>query len=497
VKTQTFCKISLSFAALFAVVALPSILFGQISGSRPSVRIGEKITYDVSIEHFDNAAFAETYVVSSGKVGDREAIEMRTRLKTLNLASAAFFLVDEATTTYMSPLTGLPIYSRREEWTSGLARSVVRDYADGPPMGHDLNTLMIAIRNAAQPGSYSIQEVDRTSPVTVQLIGAETVRSDVGTFETTAFSVQSDYFTERGISDLKVNLSNDQWRVPIAVRFKTSKGELRATVASINVIQPELEVEPVQPQIETPRPQPTPAPIATPEIYVDNSPLSADLPFALGETLEYRISSGGMEVGRATLKAESRTEFQRMDSLLLTATLRPASGTVLFGSGDYLRTRVDPGSLTPQQFDIRITSPGNQILQTAGFDPRTSLITFGGTPIEAPAGTHSVLSLLYAMRSFNLKPSRDNNNPTNDTRVAVFWDGKATIFFLRPSAPSLLDLGGEQIAAQQVSITTNNPQLEALAPKVWLSNDARRTPLRITLGAYQLDIINNSVSPPK
>lgn len=493
-KIQAFRNFSLCIAAFLAVAFLSPLVAAQIS----SVRIGEKITYNVAIEHLDNAAFAETYIVSTGKVGDRDAIEMRTRFKTLNLASAAFFLVDESTTTYVSPTSGLPIYSRREEFTGGLPKATVRDYAVGQASGHDLNSLMIWVRSLGQPGNYSIQDDERTFPVTVQLIGGEPIRSDAGNFETTAFSVQSDYFTAKGISDIRVNLSSDEWRIPVIVRFKTSKGEVRASVASVQVIQPEIEVEPVPQPIETPRPVPTPKPTATPEIYVNNRPLSQDLPFVLGETLDYKVSNGGTEIGSVTMRAESRSEFQDTDSLLLTATISPkgSNGSSII-AGDFLRTRVHPDSLTPQQFEIRLNSAGNQIAQTATFDSRTGLISFGAVPLEAPAGTHSVLSLLYAMRSFNLKSSRDNNNPTNDTRVAVYWDGKATIFFLRPSAPVLLDVGDEKVAAQQISITTNNPQLEALAPKVWLANDARRTPLRITLGSYQLDLVNSSVIAPK
>jgi hypothetical protein len=498
VKIQLFRKISLGLATFFSVVLFSSLIFGQTSDIRPMVRIGEKLTYNIAIDHLDNAAYAETYVVSTGKIGDRDAIEIRTRFKTLSLASAAFFMVDESTTTYMSPVTGMPLYTRREEFTTGLPKATVREFTDAPAAGHDLNTLMVAIRNSGQPGTYSAQGVDRTFGVTVQVIGPEAIKTDTGNYETTAFSIQSEFFTERGISDVKVNLSNDEARIPVFIKFKTAKGEIRATVAGVQVIQPEVEVEPAPQPTETPRPAPTPKPTATPEVYVDNRPLSTDLPFVLGESLEYRVSTGGIDIGSVTMRAESRNEIQTMDSLLLTATVVPGGqGNAVLRAGDFLRSRVNPDSLTPLQFEIRLNSAGNQIEQTANFDPRTSVITFGGTPVEAPAGTHSVLSLLYAMRSFNLKPSRDNNNPTNDTRVAVFWDGKATIFFLRPSAPALLEIGGEKFAAQQVSVTTNNPQLEALAPKIWLSNDARRTPLRITLGAYQLDLVKSSVIAPK
>ena len=59
--------------------------------------------------------------------------------------------------------------------------------------------------------------------------------------------------------------------------------------------------------------------------------------------------------------------------------------------------------------------------QALTFDRQTGEVSFGGTQsIDSPIGTQTILSLMYAMRSFNLKPSKDPNNPVNDTRVASF-----------------------------------------------------------------------------
>jgi hypothetical protein len=42
-----------------------------------------------------------------------------------------------------------------------------------------------------------------------------------------------------------------------------------------------------------------------------------------------------------------------------------------------------------------------------------------------------------------------------------------------------------------ISITTGNAQLDALAPKIWLGIDERRTPLRFTIGPIQAELIQN------
>ena len=112
-------------------------------------------------------------------------------------------------------------------------------------------------------------------------------------------------------------------------------------------------------------------------------------------------------------------------------------------------------------------------------------------PVDAPIGTHTALSLIYAMRSFNLKPSRTASNPVNDTRVAVFWGQKALIVTLRPSPPEVITINGQKISAQLIAINTGDKELDAMAPKVWLSAD-ERVPVRFSAGPYQADLVSRT-----
>ena len=59
-----------------------------------------------------------------------------------------------------------------------------------------------------------------------------------------------------------------------------------------------------------------------------------------------------------------------------------------------------------------------------------------------------MLSLIYALRSFNLKRSGDRSNPVNDTRVSVYWNGKHYVFSLCPSDAEFIDLRGQKVSAQ-------------------------------------------------
>lgn len=459
-------------------------------------RINERITYNVSFGRWPNAAYAEIYAVSRGKIGERDAVELRSKIKTLDIASA-FLLLDQSRTTFAAAESGLPLYVVRAENEGLTSKESIDNYLINPITNYDLLTLLYQARNSGGSGTYTLQEAEKTYSVSFQPGGSEKVKTDAGEFDTIISTVQSDYFTQNGILDLRINFSTDEQKVPALIRFRTAKGDFRASVASIQVIEPEIEPETITPQ--PPRPNPTPKPVPTATPYLDNQPLLPEVSFVLGETLEYKITSGGQPIGNITLRAKER-KFTGQDSLLLTADVSAVTGQGigLFRAGDFVRTLVNPDTLSPQQIDIRFTGGFSSLNQTALFDQRTGAIMIGGTNrIESPVGTHNILSLIYAIRSFNLKPSKDIKNPVNDTRVAVFWEKRPYIFTLRPSDAELINLQGQKMSAQLITVTTGNPQLDALGLKIWLSNDKSRLPLRLAAGSYQADLVSEAIIPPK
>lgn len=489
------------FCAAFAAIgtALPQ---ASQSVSLPTVfRVGERLTYNVSFGRFSSVAYGEVYVASRGRLADKDAVEIRAKFKTLDLVSAAFFLVDESRTTFASAESGLPLYTVRTQNLGGLPRETAVNYLAAPTSNVDLLTLIYKIRYSTGAGAVTLAENDKTYVVTFQSGATERVKTDAGEFDTSLISVQSDYFTEAGLKDLRINLSNDDSKLPVLVRFRAAKGEFKASLASIQIAEPDVDApQPAPTPVKAPRQDPTPRPNPTPAPYIANQPLPPELAFDLGETLNYRLSAGGRPVGSFTLQARERRQFSGIDSLLLDATVTEiaSGGAQVFAPGDYVRARVDPETLAPQQIDIKLSGPLSIYNRTVRFDKRGSVITFDGTDrVEAPIGTQSILSLLYALRSFNLKPSRNTSNPVNDTRVAVFWEKKPYIFTLRPSEAEIISVGGESLSSQLVSITTGNPQLDQLAIKIWLSNDERRVPLRFKMGQYEADLVSSAVVAPK
>jgi len=362
-------------------------------------RIGERLTYNISFENFNNAAFAEIYTVSRGKLGERNAVELRAKIKTNDLVSAAFYLLDESRTTFASAESGLPLYIRKIFNAGVLPKETIYNYTVSPTINHDLLTFIYKARNAGGIGNFTLQEDDKIYNVSLlnttnnkSKNGNGKIKTDAGEFETTVSSVESEYLTEKGITNLRINFSNDEAHIPVLIQFKTAKGNFRAEVASVQTIEPEVSIESTPVAIQTPRPQSTPKPVATPTPYVDNEPLLNELAFALGETLEYRVSTNGQLLGLVTLQAKERKQFSGLDSLLLTAIVTETQpGQQVLVLNDGIRAQVNPESLAPQRIELKFTGLLSAYNNTAQFDQRTGFATYNNANrVEVPVGTHSL-----------------------------------------------------------------------------------------------------------
>jgi hypothetical protein len=462
--------------------------------------IGEKLTYTVSFGRFKNAGFAEIYAVSRGKLNDRDVVELNSKFKTNELVSAAFYLLDESRTTFAAADSGLPIYIRKSSNAGVSPIENVSNFLTVPTQNYDLLTLVYRLRNAGGAGSFLLQEDDKIYAVNAQTTVSEGVKTDAGDFETTVSLIQSEYFTNKGLKDFRVNFSADEQKIPVSVRFKTAKGEFLAQLASVQTIDPNAETQTTPVPTPTPTPVLTPTPVPTPTPTLDNQPLSTNLPFVLGETLEYKITSNGQNVGALLLQANERRTVDKNDILFLKATIsKVEKGFGIFNPGDSITAQVNAESLAPYQYDARFTGTLSSFNQSVKFDQERGIAVSGGTnQVQIPINTHSLLSLVYAMRSFNLKPIKnDLKNPINDTRVSVFYDTQFYIFTLRPLDVEVINFQNQKIPAQMVTVIAQNPQLDALNLRVWLSNNEKRTPLRFAIGNYQADLVAETVVQPK
>lgn len=451
-------------------------------------RVGERLTYNVSFGKFTSAAYAEITVVSRGILSGREVVELKSILKTLGVVSAAFFQFDERRTVFAALDSGLPVYISKTTNSGVEPKETVDNFLKEPTSSFDLLSLIYKVRESNGVGSFPLNENGKQYTVIFQSTINEKVKAEAGLFDTLVTEVQSEYLTANGVKDLKINFTTDDARVPVLFRFKTVKGNFVASIATIQIPKPAAA--------PTPEPSKTPPSVvippakATPPPYQENQPISPELGFALGETLNFDVSDSGKKIAVISLSAKERKLFQNQDSLLLTATVTGTEqGTTIFGLGDSIQVHVDPETLAPRLVESRFSRDLTWLNQTAVFDPRTGNISVGKeNPVDAPIGTHTLLSLIYAMRSFNLKPSKDPKNPVNDTRVAVFWESQPYVFTLAPSNAEEITVGGEKVLAQMITISTGSEIFDKRTLKIWL-DASERVPLRFSFGSYQADLV--------
>lgn len=455
-------------------------------------RVGEKLSYRISFEKFDDVGFIELYVASSGKIGQQDVVEIRSKIKTYGIVEAAFGLIDEERTIYAAVDTGMPVYIKRTDRESISAKTTVIDGAKTQIDSLDLITLIYKLRNSTA-GTSNFTDGDLIGQVSLLPGKTEKISIDAGTFDSNTYSLQSTVLLEQnGFKEAKLWISSDDAALPLLLKLRSDRGDYSIRLASVSVDQaepsaPKATPTPIQtpPQVRpSPRPQPTPTP------YVNDQPLLPELLFKLGEKLNYRLTQNGRQIGNAEIAAVERRQINGQDTLLLTAQVINGVLGGAVSAGDRVTAYVDPDTLVPISFTIQASGVLSSLNQSTTFDQKNGGISFRGNQrVDAPIGTHSMLSLLYAMRSFNLKPSKTISNPVNDTRVAVFWADRPYIFVLRPSDPGMLTVDNKSVPAQMISITTGNPQLDALQIKVWLSMDIDRAPLRISIGSIQADLI--------
>jgi hypothetical protein len=470
-------------------VSILLILFCAFGFSQ-TYRVGEKITYNISFGSIKEAAYAELFVISSGKLRGEDAIELQAKFKTINLLSA-FYPISQTRICYVSAKTGLPLYSRIIFDEEMMPREKTQDFLENPTAYHNLLTTLYQIRAGAN--NITFQEEEKVYSVSWEAKSKKKIKTDIGEFNASILNLRSDFFEGLGIKDFQMILTDDPNRLPILISFKSEKGEFRATIASFQIIQPAPKgptapaPTPTLPQMPTPpRPKPTPIP------YIENQPLSTELPFVLGETLSYKLSRKGEEVGIVVLQAKERKEFDGKDSLLLIATATWIKPQSFLSSGDKIISQVEPFILTPYAFEAKLKNYNESVLfnQELGF----AVNQLNGNRIEMPVGTHSLLSLAYAIRTFSFLPL---SNKVRDVRVAVFFNKKYHIITLRPVGQEEIALNNRRVVARVISISADVPEFNKLNTKVWISDDASRLPLRFAIGEFTAELKSVEVVPPE
>ena len=495
-----FSLTTLLLAFAFPVFPQETNGAGSIPFSQSPYKVGEHLTYNVSFSSFASVAHVDLQVMSRAVYSGRDSIQLRAHAQTTGVVSVALFSINNDYITYVDPDSGLPFHSQE----------IIRDATRSDDVSIDLNqaagTDALPAKQKSFPGTYDFLSAFyrvRALPLSVgavynltvhaesqeyhvefKVVGSEVVKTNVGSF--TAIVTQVRVSGNPTLKSAKVYFSDDERHVPVLITARVSSGDLRIELAGSEFVKPAAvaAASPTPPATKVATPTPTPLAKPSPETIAN-----PDWPFTIGEQLNYQIfiGSNNTPVGLSTFQVRGRSRYFERDGLYLTVNAQ-TSGTAarLFVANDTIQSYVDPKSLLPYRTVLNLAEGNRRLNQTLTVNQDRGLATDDtGKRIEIPVGTYDYLSLFYAIRTFNIAPLKRN-------AISILVEGKPKTLFVNSIKRETIELGQQKIPAIALSLTTDDPQSDKYQFRMWISNDRRRLPLRITcqteLGTVRADL---------
>jgi hypothetical protein len=475
---------------------------GAHSFSQAPYRVGEKLTYNISYSSFPSAAHAEFEVVARGTFYGREAIQLRAHLETTGVVNVALYSINNDYMSYIDPQTGLPFRSQetaRDAMTSAEAASEFPQPAGNeaiPPkmraLAGTFDFLSAFYRARALPLTDG-EEYDLTVrgegvdyPLELKVVGRQTVRTNIGSFETIVTQVKAN----SRLKNVKVYFSVDERHVPVLFTGRINSGDLRAELASSEMIEAAPDTAAPKPTIA---PDPAPTATATP---TPNPAADTEWPFPLNEQLNYQVFVGPSTtaLGTSNFQVRGRARYFERNGIFFTVTAQTTNAAArVFVAKDQIDSYVDPRGLLPYRTVLNFVEGKRRLNQTLTLNQETGVVTTdGGTRIEVPVGTHDYLSFFYALRTFNLAVGKRNGIP-------VLVENKPKTVYVTATKREQIGLGMRVVPAIALTITTDDPQPDKYQLRLWVSDDRRRLPLRLSantqLGALRADLAILPTSP--
>ncbi len=485
--------------------------------SSATYRVGERLSYNVSFSNFPTAAHVDMLVASRGQHFGREGVELRAHVETMGVVSAALYAINNDYTAFVDPTSGMPYRlrqviregSRAADFGAALGLptdAFIPAGRDSTPVPGTLDLLSALYRLRALPlaqgATYTLLLQHDSTPyeVEVRVTGRELLKTNIGS--SNAIATQVRVPGNRALNDYRIQIyfSDDALHVPLVVTARHQAGEIRAELASVEMLA-EAATQAGQngPQKLTPQPesrdqqiilpQPTgtapgqtrPTLTATPQATRTGAaaPVEApaDLPFKVGEQLNFNFFAGpnAQPVGTASFHVRARARYFNRDGLLLTVQMQTTgAGQTLFPVNDQISSYVDANTLVPFRTELRLQEGRRRANWIVSIDQdRGNALFDDGTRVDIPVGTHDLLSVFYALRSFDLTPGRQN-------RVSLLLNKRPRLLSVTAIRRDQIALGGQSIPAVELSLVTSDAEGDRFSLRLWVSTDKRRLPLRLT-----------------
>ncbi len=318
--------------------------------------------------------------------------------------------------------------------------------------------------------------------------GTQVVKTNVGSF--TTIVVQVKVPGEPTFKDARVYFSDDERHVPVLITARLKTGELRAELAGSEFLKSGEGVVATMPPavIATPTPTPTPTP-KTSSSSTQLAPTKVDWPFSAGEQLNYQIFIGASNapLGIATFQVREQSKYFDREGIFLSVSAQTTGAAArLFIANDKIESYVDPKSLLPYRTVLNLLEGKRRLNQTLTVNQESGTAsTNTGQRIDIPVGTHDYVSMFYVIRTLNL-------NPKKKSALSLLVENKPKTLFIDPIKRETIEIGQQKIQAIALNLTTDDQPSDKYQFRVWISNDSRRLPLRITcqteLGPLRADL---------
>ncbi len=488
-------KVSFSriLVSVLLLISLPYLVAAQQSENAASVpfnagvyRIGERLTYNVNYSHFVSAAHIEMLIASRGKFFGRDAVQLRAHVETSGVVNVALLSINNDYTTFIYPDSGLPFRAQQVVREAGRTTQAEVDY--NQPAGTD--AIPPKLRMGEFPGIYDLLAAIyrvRAMPLapgfaylinvrtendeyaaSVKVSGKQLIKTNVGSFDALAAKVD---IKRSPVDNVHVYFSDDEWHVPVLVTAKYKDAEIRIELAGSQLIAPAAVPRPsIDPVSVNPTPTPTPTNI------IPTSEVTLDLPFKVGEQLNYRVFVGNTNtaIGTMNLSLKTRGRFFNRDGLQF-SWLAQASGGGILPIKDQMTSYVDPATLIPFRTEINFAEGSWRNARNYNLDQDRGVATLEGKTDrqEIPIGTHDLVSALYAIRTFDFSGLRQN-------AISIMALSQPRTLFVKAEKRETIDLNGQKISAIMLKVTTDDAEPDKLQLRIWIGDDSRRLPLRIT-----------------
>lgn len=512
---QQKLKVSLNLAGLTALLlCLACTAAAQQIEANPNpfnanaYRVGERLTYNVNYSQFVSAAHVEVLVAGRDNFFGREGIQLRAHVETNGVVNVALWSINNDYTTYIFPDSGLPYRSQQVVRQAGRTSQASVDY--NQPAGTDalpaelrqgesagtLDLLSAVYRVRAMPlatgSSYlmSVRSGDQDYQAQIKVSGRQMIKTNVGSFNAIATRVNvkkgEDY-------DIRAYFSDDEWHVPVLITARYNGADIQVELSASALTAPARTSQTrgaIQPGLPPPVATPTPGTRGSANpVNIQTSATMLDLPFKVGEQLNYRVYLGDakVQVGTMTFEVKSRGRYFNRDGLIVSASAQ-TGGPAAIAIKDQVTSYVDPATLLPFRTELNISEGKHRDVHTYNLDQDRGTAT-SETPkerVEVPVGTHDLISALYAIRTFDLTIQKSN-------AISMMATHRPLALLVKAARRETIELNGQKISAIVLELRTDDPQPDRLQIRIWIGDDARRLPLRLTavtdLGPVRADLV--------